>query len=167
MEFYNKESRKQREKLLKEGMSAIEGDIAYSFVNREGVLVCPVKGGLAPVGKAYAFFDCDSPKEVVERELSQIPNSLELFLSQGEAPLFRKYLKTSPLGLAVQEARGRYGQNKEHDYVIEAYSLNKTNENVANSLGNVMNLFYASPLCKKGEFRANIAYEYNKEYRFI
>ena len=48
------ESRKQREKMMIEG-----------FVNREGVLVRPVKGGLAPVGKAYAFFDCDAPIDEV------------------------------------------------------------------------------------------------------
>jgi len=170
------ETKKRRERMMVEG-----------FVNREGTLVRPVKGGLAPVGKAYAFFDCDAPKEEVERELSQIPNSLELSLSQGEAPLFQKYLRNSSLGKALEIARSyiTYSckdhrskeakiaecnavKNREFNYVIEAYSLNKSNADVGLELGQVMNGLYTSSLYKKGEnLRASVAAEIEGEYLFV
>ncbi len=164
-----------------------EGDPVYQFVNREGNLVRSVEGGLFPVGKAYAFFNCNASNEEVERELLKIPNSLELHLSQGEAPLFQKYLRSSPLGEALGKARGIItysssdlrdreakvaecyeARNREFDYVLEAYSLNKSNEEVGLKLGKVMNGLYTSPLYKKGEnMRSSVICEIDKEYQFL
>ena len=160
---------------------------AGQFTNREGILVRSIDGELVPVGKAYAFFDCNAPKEEVERELSQIPHSLELYLSQGEAPLFQKYQRSSPLGEALQKARVditynssdpktkdvkiaecNAAKNREFNYVIEAYSTDKDNADVGRELGHVTNSLYTSPLYKKREsIRSSITAEIDGEYLFV
>lgn len=150
------------------GFNAIYDDPeAYEFVNREGVLVRPakVKGKdvLLPVGKAYSFFDCDTSKQEIERELPRIrelartPSHLELSLievndlekSRGVGPDLLQFIRqneiyaTFPSKYKDQMKTAKPIKMTDLKYMLTAAYPNVRNEEAANELGDVMNEIYS------------------------
>lgn len=113
-------------------------------------------------GKAYAFFDCNSSKGDIEKELPFIresvktPSKLELSLMENT------YFSTqdSQLLQIAEDAK-----NAEIRYVIEATYLNATNHQTADELAPILNQAYQSQLYEKGEkFRGEIVYKERGRY---
>ena len=114
-------------------------------------------------GQAYAFFDCDASKEIIESKMpilrreSQTPSDLELSLTDD-----LDSLKEDDLLSIVQEAKDS-GMN----YLLKATYPNATNKKTADELATMINMMYASPLYKPGEeFSGAIVYKEKDKYVF-
>lgn len=135
------------------------------FTNRKGERVRVVRGQATPVpvGQAYAFFDCTTSKREIEgeiptiRDLTQVPNELELHLTEGTTS-FREEGELKQLMGEAREAGMRY--------VMKAQYPTATNRQAADELAAVLNQAYQSPLFRKGEpFRGAIFY--NDQNRYV
>ena len=131
------------------------------FIDRTGQLVRVVKGSTkpVPVGEAYAFFDCRASREEIEKEiptirgLSQTPNELELYLTEGTDSL----TGNTELKQIADEAR-----ESGIKYMIKANYPTGTNRQTADELSEILN---KSPLYQKGEqFRGEIFYKEKGKY---
>lgn len=140
-----------------------------SFVDRKGNVVHPSREDYNArkskgAGKAYAFFNCDSSKEDIEKEiptirnLVQTPNALELSLMEGTDAL-----KGDPKLLQL----AREAKDAGIRYVMEATYPNATNHQTADEVASVLNQAYQSPLYQKGEqFRGEVVYQERGRYVF-
>ena len=134
------------------------------FVDKKGNLVRIVRGNPhpMPIGEAYAFFDCNASQQQIEQEiptirnLTQIPNELEIYLMKG-----LDSVKGGPeLRQITQEAR-----DAGIKYAIRANHPNATNRQTAGELAQILNQAYQSPLFEEGEeFRGAIFYKQNGNY---
>ena len=134
------------------------------FTDRTGNLVRVVKGQSAPVpvGKAYAFFDCEDSREAIEgelpiiRSLAKTPSELELSLTEG----FDQLQGDSQIAGIAREAK-EAGMN----YILEARYPTASNLTTADELSSVLNQMYQSPLYPNGgKFRGAIFYKDKDQY---
>ena len=122
-------------------------------------------------GKAYAFFYCSAPKADVEkelpkaRELAQVPNNLELTLTEGINP--DEFKQDPQLKALAQQAR-----EADNNYSLTANLPYSTNKDTANNLVTVQNMLYSSSLqdrLHKGDGKAIGAtiYRSGRGYSFV
>ena|SRR3989344_4996583 len=140
-----------------------------SFTDRQGKVVHPSREDYnarksAKVGKAYAFFNCESSKGDIEKELPFIrdcvktPGALELSLMEGTDTLTGD---TQLLQIA------RDAKDAGIRYVMEATYPNATNHQTADEVASILNQAYQSPLYQKGEqFRGEVVYKEKGKYIF-
>ncbi|MBD3210452.1 hypothetical protein GF318_03660 [Candidatus Micrarchaeota archaeon] len=116
------------------------------------------------MGKAHAFFGCKAGKEKVQRELEKlktflkIPPQLELSLKRGP-----KSVGGGITLLAIATAADSAGT----EYALEASCRGKSNEEVADELAKLMNLFPRTDLKGKAEeLSFQIVFKNGDEYVF-
>ena len=129
------------------------------FTDRTGKLVRIVRSQSLPVpiGRAYAFFDCEASKDEIEGELPTIrtlvnsPRDLELSLTERLDQLE---------GDSQMVDIAREAQEAGMKYLLQASYPTASNVKTADELSSVLNQAYQSPLYQKGtEFRGAIFYE--------
>jgi hypothetical protein len=153
---------KNKREIVGEGQYAVCEH--QQFVDREGNLVRITRGSSnpVPVGEAYAFFDCTASKEEIEKEiptirnLTQTPNELELYLTEGTNSL-KEDIKLRQIVGEAREAGIKY--------VMKANYPTGTNRQTADELAGILNQTYQSPLFEEGEeFRGGIFYKKKGQY---
>ena len=110
-------------------------------------------------GKAYAFFDCNAPKESIEGELPKVrkcvdtPSLLELTLRNG-------FVRDPVLGPMAEKAGCL-----DRMYAMAAALPSASNEQTFLELGGILNQVYQSDLFGKGErMRGVMVYPKDGEY---
>jgi len=113
-------------------------------------------------GEAYAFFNCSASKEKIERELprvreaSRCPSELELSLKEvnkldgdrNTDPKLMEFLRTNEIYSTYPSkhrglmAKAKPTRMRDLKYAVRARYPNKTNEETAQVLGDVMNEVY-------------------------
>ena len=157
-----------------------------SFADRQGNVVHPSREGYttrsAKVGKAYAFFDCDASKQKIEKFEPQIrseaktPKCLQMLLNEGISGLqLDKTLAEQiqyPDDYRVMSSEGiKQGYTEERrplasmKYVLVANYRGASNEDVANELGDVINVIHRKFNKDQGIFSGAVVYEKNGEYQ--
>lgn len=131
-------------------------------------------------GRAYAFFDCKYSKAEIEDEIpkacihAQTPSELELVLTEDPQAIRDNRELTEALDVARRVQMKADGVSAEdiesmplsYRYVLEARYPDKTNNEAATKLVNIMNLLYtSSPLWeRKEESFARIIYQQGDKY---
>ena len=133
-------------------------------------------------GEAYAFFDCDALKQKIEKSEPQIrseaktPKGLQMLLNEGISGLqLDKTLAEQiqyPDDYRVMSSEGiKQGYTEERrplasmKYVLVANYRGASNEDVANELGDVINVIHRKFNKDQGIFSGAVVYEKNGEYQ--
>ena len=133
-------------------------------------------------GKAYAFFDCDASVQEIERSMPQIrdeartPKGLQMLLHEGISGLkldktLSKQIQYPDDYRVMSSERLKQGCEKERKplsdmrYSLVANYEGASNEDVANELGDVMNMIHRRFNRDQGMFRGAVVYKKNGEYQ--
>lgn len=118
------------------------------------------------IGKAYAFFDCKAPRDVVEHEMKSV---LESLINSGE---IRAGLELN-LYEGTSNIRGdrellELARRLSRKYFIEAQLKNESNREAGLDLVAVTNNMCMSNLYTNGDkFKGEIVFEEHRDYQII
>ena len=134
------------------------------------------------VGSAYAFFDCDASRQEINiyipdiRHIARTPKGLQMLLHEGISGLQLDKRLAEQIQypddyrvMSSERIKQRYEEERKPlssmKYSLVANYKGASNEDVANELGDVMNLIHRRCNRDQGMFRGAVVYEKDGEYR--